>query len=109
MPDFGDRLSDMDTEDALECFDEMLNVLTTVDECIAVISQLREAIRSRDVIGQAKGILMAQNGITADEAFKILTRASQRSNRKLHDIAAEVAASPGSRARRRPTDGVPGL
>jgi len=53
--------------------------------------QLREAIESRDVIGQAKGILMAREKCTADEAFEILRRASQRENVKLRDIAARVA------------------
>jgi GAF domain-containing protein len=52
---------------------------------------LEEALKSRDIIGQAKGILMAREGISADEAFDTLRRASQRTNRKLRDIAAEVA------------------
>jgi AmiR/NasT family two-component response regulator len=55
--------------------------------------QLREAIESRDVIGQAKGILMAREGCTADAAFDVLRRASQRENMKLRDIAARLAAS----------------
>lgn len=54
--------------------------------------QLREAIASRDVIGQAKGILMAQGGITSDDAFDQLRGASQRLNVKLKDLAAEVVA-----------------
>ena len=52
--------------------------------------QLREAIESRDIIGQAKGILMARESCTADEAFEILRRASQRENIKLRDIAARL-------------------
>jgi hypothetical protein len=61
--------------------------------------QLEEALQSRDVIGQAKGILMAREGIKADEAFDMLRRASQRLNVKLRDVAGEIAdpsgASPG--------------
>ena len=58
--------------------------------------QLREAIESRDVIGQAKGILMARESCTAEEAFEVLRRASQRENLKLRDIAARLAGhSPG--------------
>lgn len=59
---------------------------------------LREAMRSRSTIEQAKGILMAQSHCTPDEAFDLLVRASQRENRKLRDIATEIA----ERAQRRP-------
>ena len=38
---------------------------------------LRDALDSRDVIGQAKGILMARHGVSADQAFEDLRRASQ--------------------------------
>jgi GAF domain-containing protein len=54
--------------------------------------QLREAMASRDVIGQAKGILMAQGGVTADDAFSQLRLASQRLNVKLRDLASDVVA-----------------
>ncbi len=57
--------------------------------------QLREALASRDVIGQAKGILMAREGISNDQAFDILNRASQRLNIKLRDVAAQVVAGYG--------------
>ncbi|HEY4460550.1 MAG TPA: ANTAR domain-containing protein [Pseudonocardiaceae bacterium] len=50
-------------------------------------AHLRKAIESRDVIGQAKGILMQRRGISADEAFDILRRASQGLNVKLADLA----------------------
>lgn len=56
--------------------------------------QKDEAIRSRDVIGRAKGILMARQAISDEEAFQLLRRASQRMNVKLRDIAAQVAESP---------------
>ena len=49
--------------------------------------QLREAISSRAVIEQAKGVLMAQRQCTANEAFELLVAASQRSNRKLREVA----------------------
>lgn len=51
------------------------------------------ALRNRDVIGQAKGILMERYRITSDAAFELLSRVSQRSNRKLAIIAEEVAAT----------------
>jgi GAF domain-containing protein len=51
---------------------------------------LREALESRDVIGQAKGILMARRNCTADAAFEALRQASQHRNVKLRDIAEQV-------------------
>jgi GAF domain-containing protein len=48
---------------------------------------LERALESRDVIGQAKGILMAREGCTADEAFDLLRRESQQRNEKVIDIA----------------------
>jgi GAF domain-containing protein len=50
------------------------------------------ALEHRDVIGQAKGILMAQEGLTSEAAFDVLRRASQRSNRKVYELAAEIVA-----------------
>jgi len=53
--------------------------------------QLSEAMKSRAEIEQAKGMLMAQTpGITADEAFDLLRRASQRENVKLREIARRI-------------------
>lgn len=58
--------------------------------------QMEEALQSRDLIGQAKGILMAREGINADEAFDMLRRASQRLNVKLRDVAAGIVSRPGA-------------
>jgi len=41
----------------------------------------------------AKGILMATEHIGPDEAFEILTRASQLENRKVRDIAGAIVAT----------------
>jgi GAF domain-containing protein len=54
---------------------------------------LRTALSSRDLIGQAKGILMERFRVTADQAFALLVGASSRTNRKLTDIAAELSAT----------------
>ncbi|MCD2196612.1 GAF and ANTAR domain-containing protein [Actinomycetospora endophytica] len=54
-------------------------------------TQLAEAVQSRDVIGQAKGILMERRGLTADEAFDTLRRTSQDLNVKLRDLAKTLA------------------
>jgi transcriptional regulator with GAF, ATPase, and Fis domain len=52
--------------------------------------QMDEALQSRDLIGQAKGILMAREGVTADQAFDMLRRASQRLNVKLRTVAGDI-------------------
>ena len=63
--------------------------------------QMRAAVVSRDLIGQAKGILMERHRITADAAFTLLAGASQRRNIKLTEIAAdfvetgELTGAPG--------------
>jgi GAF domain-containing protein len=54
---------------------------------------MRTAMDSRAVIEQAKGVLMAQRHVDADQAFDILREASQRYNRKLRDIAEGIVAS----------------
>ena len=53
-------------------------------------AQLAEALQSRAVIDQAKGVLIAQHRCTADEAFDMLVKLSQTSNRKLRDVAAAL-------------------
>ncbi|MCX2949703.1 GAF and ANTAR domain-containing protein [Lentzea sp. NEAU-D7] len=62
-----------------------------VDIATLQAEQLRRAIDSRDVIGQAKGILMARRGLTADEAFDLLRRSSQHLNVKLVELAETIA------------------
>jgi hypothetical protein len=56
---------------------------------------LHQAIEGRDVIGQAKGILIARDGLTPEGAFEQLREHSQRSNRKLRELAAELVRSSG--------------
>ncbi|MDN0199448.1 GAF and ANTAR domain-containing protein [Streptomyces sp. S.PNR 29] len=52
--------------------------------------QLTEAMRTRDLIGQATGILMERLNIDAAGAFESLVRASQRENVKLRDLARRI-------------------
>ena len=56
-------------------------------------TNMRVAMESRAVIEQAKGVLMAQRHVDADQAFEILREASQRYNRKLRDIAFGIVES----------------
>ena len=48
---------------------------------------LNAALRTREIIGEASGILMERERITADQAFDILRRASQHLNIKLREVA----------------------
>jgi GAF domain-containing protein len=63
---------------------------------------MRVAMESRAVIEQAKGVLMAQRHVDAEQAFEILREASQRYNRKLRDIAVGIVESTHDGARRAP-------
>jgi GAF domain-containing protein len=60
------------------------------DRTVSLVSQLNEALTSRSVIDQARGILIARTGCTADEAIEALKQRSQRENRKLREIAAAI-------------------
>lgn len=51
------------------------------------VEQLEEGLQTRTLIGQATGLLMAQEGMTSDEAFQKLVKVSQHSNLKLRDVA----------------------
>ena len=77
-----------------------------VERALALLSstrlngQLRQAVATREIIGEAKGILMESQRCTRDEAFDILRRASQRENRKLRELAEELVLRVESRARK---------
>jgi GAF domain-containing protein len=57
------------------------------------VSQLAQALDTRDLIGQAKGILMERFKITAQQAFLLLSRGSSEMNIKLHDLAEQLTVS----------------
>jgi len=52
--------------------------------------QLNDAIATRQLVGQATGILMERYGIDSERAFQFLVRASSTSNTKVRDIAREL-------------------
>jgi GAF domain-containing protein len=56
----------------------------------ALAKQMQEAMASRAVIEQAKGILIAESGCSPEQAFDLLIRQSQAANRKLRDIAHDI-------------------
>lgn len=55
--------------------------------------QFRSALASRDIIGQAKGMLMERFKIDAVQAFEVLKRLSQNSNTPLVDVAQELVTA----------------
>lgn len=57
------------------------------------IDHLGLAMHNRLVLGQAQGILMERLNISADQAFDYLRRASSHTNRKVVDIATEIAST----------------
>jgi GAF domain-containing protein len=59
------------------------------------IDHLGLALNNRLIIGQAQGVLMERLGIDADRAFDYLRRVSSHSNRKLADVAGEIARTRG--------------
>jgi hypothetical protein len=58
-------------------------------------ANLREAVQTRTVIGQATGILMARRKLTAGQAFDVLKRTSQNRNIKLARLALLLSEEPG--------------
>lgn len=53
--------------------------------------QTRTALDTRDLIGQAKGILMERYRLTPDQAFSLLVRVSQHSHVKVRDLAERLS------------------
>jgi GAF domain-containing protein len=68
--------------------------------------RLGEAMQSRAVIEQAKGILMGAQGFDEDAAFAMLVAASQRENVKLRDIAHRIVKN-AANGNRPAADGSP--
>jgi GAF domain-containing protein len=75
---------------------EQVGLLFAAHAAVAVagaqkLQHVTVALGRRDVIGQAKGILMERFHITADQAFAMIAQVSQETNRKLHDVAEDLA------------------
>jgi GAF domain-containing protein len=54
-------------------------------------THLVTALARRDVIGQAKGVLMERYKITAEQAFVLLAKVSQEANLKVYEVAERLA------------------
>ena len=66
-------------------------------DAYSLSERLGEAMKSRAVIEQAKGMLMAAQGCDEALAFELLVQASQRENVKLRDIAKRIVANASQR------------
>lgn len=70
---------------------QVLDASPCVAELETQIIQLRAALESRDVIGQAKGIVRFLTHRDSESAFALLSQMSQDTNRKVREVAAVVA------------------
>ena len=70
---------------------EQARLAEIADRNSAEVQNLQIALTTNRDIGVAVGILMTNHSLNRDEAFDLLSRASQSSNRKLHEIALEVS------------------
>jgi response regulator NasT len=72
---------------------ELRNALDITLRRFAEFNNLQGAFGRRAIIEQAKGILMARNGIDADKAFELLKSHSQHTGRKLVEVAEALTQS----------------
>lgn len=63
---------------------------TLYHDSLELVGQLRQALRTRSLVGRAQGLLMRDRGYDSDEAFAVLKRASQNKNVKLRDLAGQL-------------------
>ena len=88
---------DSRAEQLLELFARQAAILLantqTLSDARRLSAELAQALNNRDIIGQAKGVLIAQGAADDQAAFQMLVAASQRSNARLHDVARQLVAS----------------
>lgn len=93
---------------ALNMYSEQVNGFDDADENVALllaahaaiamvdarkIDNLEHALATRDLIGQAKGILMERFKVNSAQAFGTLVAVSQHKHRKLNELAQELATT----------------
>lgn len=72
-----------------------LAVAVRLAQMAELTCHLEAALQSRGIIDQAKGIMMAEQRCTADEAFALMRKASMNRNIKLRDLATEIVTRVG--------------
>jgi ANTAR domain-containing protein len=87
-----------------ETFDADETAATALELLRVENAHLEQALRTRAVIGQATGLLMSQQHLTALEAFARLVEISSHTNVKLREVAARLVEEADVRNQsRRPT------
>ena len=71
-------------------FDAVATHAALAVQQVQQVVQLTAALVNRDVVGQAKGMLMERYGLTADAAFGLLVRAAQDTHRAVRDVAVRL-------------------
>ena len=84
--------------DAFDDDSEQAGLLLAAHAAVALfdtqqLSGVTNALANRDLIGQAKGILMERHKITPWQAFDLLAQASQNTNRKVTDVAEHLTTT----------------
>ena len=82
-----------------ETFDAEETAATALVRLEAEVAGLKQALSTRGVIGQAMGLLMARQDLTAAEAFACLVETSSHTNVKLREIAASIVHEADANAR----------
>jgi GAF domain-containing protein len=89
------RLPQAFTRDEIERVETFATHVSVVLGSMREEAQLRVAVLSKHLIGQAQGILMERYDLSSGQAFGVLRRYSQTANRKLREVAEEVVATRG--------------
>jgi AmiR/NasT family two-component response regulator len=83
----------MTTEPVPEAEVALARLLGVAGSALERSEQLQQALNSRIVIEQAKGVLAERFGTDVDEAFELLRGAARSERMRIHDLAAQVVAS----------------
>lgn len=67
-------------------------VCSDLDRLERKVENLQRALETRQLIGIAQGIIIARGNCGPEKAFEVLSRASQRQNRKVVDLARQIVA-----------------
>jgi hypothetical protein len=89
-------LHEEDKRRALEHHMEFLEA--ALGEAAVREGRLRNAVRRRDVIGQARGILIEREHCTSQEAFRLLRAMAQHLEVRVRDVAAALVKDAEVRA-----------
>ncbi len=72
---------------------ELENLQRVIDELRTERDQLAQALESRVVIEQAKGVLAERYGLPVENAFLLLRQSARTARMKIHDLAGQVVGS----------------